>query len=242
MKQNNGPQLINEAMLRKAFEPNCLLSPVVDLSNPTTIVKLKIAFVNCAREICPQWQIREDQKDVIRDIFDWCVVANGKYNPNKGLWLYGNIGTGKSTMLKIIREFCKYVRPKYYCEEYRLNLPYTFRISNAIEVCGFFSKEGYAGIDTYIDAQIQAFDEIGSESVPTGYYGTAENVFQYILQRRYDKGFGRYQDTHVTSNLTPRDPMTGENQIVERYGERIWDRCREMFNFVPMMGATWRRR
>lgn len=145
-------------------------------------------------------------------------------------------------MLKIIREFCKYVRPPYYSEEYRLNLPYSFRISNAIEVCGFFSKEGYAGIDTFIDAQNQAFDEIGSESVPTGYYGTAENVFQYILQRRYDKGFGRFQDTHVTSNLTPRDPMTGENQIVERYGERIWDRCREMFNFVPMMGATWRRR
>lgn len=242
MNRNNGPQRIRETMFRKACEPNYPLSPVVDLSNQMTINQLKRAFVNIAREVCPQWQIRDDQKEVINDIFNWCVVADGKYNPGKGLWLYGNIGTGKSTMLKIVREFCRYVRPQYFNEEYRMKRPYAFRITNAIEVCGCFNKEGYAGIDTFIDAQCQAFDELGSESVPTGYYGTAENVLQYILQRRYDKGFSRFQDTHVTSNLSPKDPVTGHNQIVERYGERIWDRCREMFNFVPMMGVTWRRR
>ncbi len=49
-----------------------------------------------------------------------------------------------------------------------------------------------------------------------------ENV-QYILQRRYDLRFGDF--THITSNLSP-------DQIADVYGEHIYDRCMEMFNFM----------
>lgn len=240
MIRNQKPERISVEMCQQVYEQGLHQSPDVDLST-RTIDEYKWEFIAKAREQCPEWQVRPDQREVINDIFLWCMRLEGKYDPKKGLWLYGNIGTGKSTMLKIIRSFCRGVRT-YYSESYKLDMPYSFRITNAIDVCSSFSKGGYAGIDEFINGQCQAFDEVGSESIPTGYYGTAENVFQYILQRRYDLRNDIDLITHVSTNISPRDPNTGQNQIIERYGERIWDRCREMFNFVGFMGATWRKR
>lgn len=179
-----------------------------------------------ARQICPDYRITQEQKLVINDIFNWCLMLQGNLDPNKGLWLHGDIGSGKTTMLKIVKRFCHDVRPKVNGDYY------SFRISNAIEVCGEFSQKGYAGIETYIDSRQQAFDEIGSECAPTAYYGTVENVFQYILQRRYDRRHESF--THVTTNFT-------KEQVIDRYDARIYDRCKEMFNFVEFNGITFRK-
>lgn len=195
-------------------------------ADPLDVDGLKWEFVKIARAICPDFKIEAQNRTVINDIFRWCLRLPGELDVNKSLWLHGDIGTGKSTMLLIVRAFCERYRP----------MPaggrYSFRISNAIEVCGDFSRLGYEGIDTYIDSDRQAFDELGSESKPTGYYGNQLNVFQYILQRRYDRRFEAF--THVTTNLTVEE-------IASFYGDRISDRCVEMFNFVLMEGYSWRK-
>lgn len=177
-------------------------------------------------------------KPLLNDLVRWCLMLDGRYDPQKGLWLWGDIGTGKSTMLHIIRDYCRIMRPPAY---YRENdnpramrkdpLPYGFRITNASYVSGMFAKDGYPGIEEYITYIRQAFDEVGRECVPTGFYGNMENVFQYIIQRRYD--IRRNDFTHITSNLSP-------DQIGEMYGDHIYDRCFEMFNFVQMSGESWR--
>lgn len=211
------------------YKPNFLQHPGVDLLK---INELKHYFLMVARSICPDYQIRQEQKPLINDIFNWCIKVNGRYNPDKGLWIWGDIGIGKSTLLEIVRGFCHDVRP-HADDGSGYMMPYSFRTTNAIEVCSEFSRHGYAGIDTYIKSSRQAFDELGSESCPTGYYGTVENVFQYVLQRRYDSRFVNF--THVTTNMTI-------DEISDRYGARIYDRCKEMFNFVEMRGATWRKK
>lgn len=167
-------------------------------------------------------------------------MLDGKYNPTLGLWLWGNIGTGKSTLLEIIRIYCKFKRPAM---RYRdpdspshrdltpIEWKYGFRITNMSAVAGIFAKEGYPGLENYIISCRQAFDEVGRENISTGYFGNMENVFQYIIQRRYD--FRKGDFTHVTSNLMP-------DEIGEYYGDHIFDRCSEMFNFVQMSGESWR--
>lgn len=134
-------------------------------------------------------------KPLLNDLLLWCLSAPGRLDPSKGLWLWGDIGSGKTTMLHVILRFCRIVRPA----DAEGN-PYGFRISNAIEVCSGYQRKGYDGIQTYIDSRRQAFDELGSETIPTGYYGNTENVFQYILQRRYDRRHTSF--THVTTNLS----------------------------------------
>lgn len=196
-----------------------------------------------ARRICPSFVVREDYKPLFNDIVRYCLMADGNLNPRKGLWLWGDIGTGKTTLLHIVRDFCSIVRPLD-----RDGGQYSFRITNAIDVCAKFADKGYEGIKKYIasDPEMyigmyninlnisrQAFDEIGSEARITQHYGCAENVFQYILQRRYDRHDGIDNITHVTTNLTPK-------QIAGEYGARIHDRCKEMFNFVALRGKTFR--
>lgn len=196
----------------------------------------KVQFLEVCRSVCPNFQITEGMKPLLNDILRWCIGIEGPYDPQKGLWLCGTIGTGKSTMLQIVREFCRLVRPAVSYRETDGSLTkepweYGFRISNMSFVAGVYAKEGYPGIDEYIVNCRQAFDEVGRECIPAGYFGNMENVFRYIIQRRYDLRRGDF--THVTSNLKPE-------QIGEVYGDHIYDRCIEMFNFVEMTGKSWR--
>lgn len=198
----------------------------------------RLEFVAVAKEICPKFQITEEMKPLLNDLTRWCLMLEGKYDPEKGLWLWGDIGTGKSTMLEIIREYCNRKRsPVAYRDKDNPRQmrtekwPYSFRITNASYVAGMYAKEGYPGIEEYISNCRQSFDEVGRECIPTGYFGNMENVFQYIIQRRYDLRHGDF--THVTSNLSP-------DQIGIVYGDHICDRCFEMFNFVQMSGESWR--
>lgn len=201
--------------------------PLVDLSK---INQYKLFFLTCANKICPGYQVRDDQKKMLNEIVHWALLDySGNLDPDRGLLLWGDIGTGKSTLMLIIREFCRHVRP------FVDGMPYSFRITNVIDICAEYADEsshgGYSAIQTYISSKRQAFDELGSETTPTGRWGNYENVMQYILQRRYDMRDANF--THATTNLSL-------DQIAEVYSARIYDRCKEMFNFVEIRGKTFR--
>jgi len=151
---------------------------------------------------------------------------HGNLDPFKGLLLMGDIGVGKSTMLQIVRRFCKKYRP---LDKERRE--YSFRIVRCDAVCQDYAKEGYGGIESCINSRRMAFDELGSETVPVSHYGSPLNVMQYILSARYDRRFESF--THATTNFTRED-------IIQVYGERAYDRCKEMFNFVEMRGESFR--
>lgn len=183
-------------------------------------------FAEIARQVCPDVDFSKWDKETLNDIFNWCCMLPGRLDINKGLFLWGNIGTGKSTMLRIVREFTKQLGIR------RDNGCYSFGMSHADEVCSAYQKEGIVGIEAFIKSRAQAFDELGSESIPTGHYGTNCNVMQKVLQSRYDSRTTSL--THVTTNLSSEG-------ITAAYGARIWDRCKEMFNFVEFKGKTFRR-
>lgn len=189
--------------------------------------QLKRKFLEIATEICPAFEVGNIGKETVLDIFNWCCMLPGRLDNNKGLCLWGNIGTGKSTMLAIVKEFSKQLDLK------RSNGCSSFRISNvADEVCAAFEKKGSEGIGEFIKSGAQAFDELGAETIPTGHFGTNCNVMQRILQSRYDKRFTSF--THITTNLS-------KEGIIKAYGHRIWDRCKEMFNFIEFQGKTLRK-
>lgn len=196
--------------------------------NSEKIKEYKFYFAHVANELCPGFQFVPQNMQVINDIFRYCLCMSGKLNTNKGLWIYGDIGTGKTTMLQIVKKFCSDVRG-IGSDGFPLG---TFKINNTKEVCGRYEAKGIAGIQEYIDSNKLAFDEIGSESDLTGYYGNQLNVMQYILQRRYDKR--AWSVTHCTTNMDIQE-------IAEKYGDRIYDRAKEMFNFVEMPGKTFRK-
>lgn len=179
-----------------------------------------------ALEVCPEWTVLPEHRRAIGAIFNWCMDLPGPLLLHKGLWLCGNNGTGKTTLLQIVKRFCPIAG--------KLDMngnPYGFRITNALEVCSRYEQKGDQGIETYIREPRQAFDELGAESIPSGYFGCAKNVMQHILLGRYDRRFGGF--THVATNLDFPD-------VMGFYGPRVYDRIKEMFNFILLKGTTFR--
>ncbi len=186
--------------------------------------------MQCAVAVCPGFTVREEMKPAYNDIVHWAVMDyDGNLDPDKGLSYLGRHRYGQIHHAENHQGVLLLVRP--HIEGNR----YYFRIDNVIDVCAAYADEsiygGYRGIRQYIDSPRQAFDELGSETLPTGRYGNFENVMQYIFQSRYDNRY--HQFTHATTNFTI-------DQIQEAYGERIYDRFKEMFNFVALRGKTFR--
>lgn len=191
-----------------------------------------MVFMHIANEICPGFVVREEFKDNISKVFDYAIgYPHEGINLSKGLWLAGDVGTGKSTLLEIVRRFVKLnltLEPTEFGQSEKM-----FVITNAAKACLWYSDEangGLAAIERLTNGN-RAFDELGSEPEKAKYFGTELNVMQQILQTRYD-GRDKYT-THVTTNMTMED-------VTARYGGRIEDRCSQMFNVITFKGYSFR--
>lgn len=184
-----------------------------------------------ATRVCRDFYIPDDLKPTVNSLFRWCMRLPGDLDPRKGLWIWGDIGTGKSTMMQIINYFAAQVRPE---EKIGYNLhPISFciYIRKATELCDEYQRAGVDGIYRYFFTERLCIDDVGAENRLTGHYGTLSNVIGELISRRYDRR-DRLQ-TFVTANISP-------DQIAEIYGERIYDRCGELFNFVRFSGYSFR--
>lgn len=205
-------------------------TPLVDL-NEDQINKYKHRFIKIAKRINKKFTLPDEMKPTVNELFKWCMRLPGELDPQKGLWLWGDIGTGKSTMIRIINDFACLVRPE---EKIGYNvhaLPFCIYIRKAMTICDAYQREGANGIYQYTVKDRLCIDDLGAENPLTTYYGTPNNVIGDLLCRRYDR-LDHYQ-TFVTTNISPE-------QIAEIYGERVYDRCGEMFNFVRFAGYSFR--
>lgn len=147
------------------------------------------------------------------------------YQLNKGIYLYGGYGTGKTSLMRLFSEnqhqsfrviSCQDLADAYVDEGEKIvtaniSLQYVSDFNDRVR---FFGQE-YSG---------QCFDDLGAESVGKR-YGKDQNVMEAILRRRYTKGSEVWQGTHVTTNITATD-------VELMYGKRIRSRFREMFNAI----------
>ena len=176
-------------------------------------------------KICPEFQITEENKKVLNAIFEY-TNGTGTLNPNKGILLFGDIGTGKSTMLNILAEFQRLYKQG-------------FMVVNTSKLAADFAAEGIEALNesTWNKSSRGAtqpvergFDELGRELIPAKHYGNELNVMQHILQIRYDLKV----KTHATTNLSVEE-------LEKRYGSHIFDRMVETFNFIEMRGESFRK-
>ena len=99
------PQKINpkEAIIQMQAAAEDRLHPIPDL---TKLDAYKQYFLRCATAICPGYIVRDDQRNILNDIVHWALKDyDGKLDPDRGLLLCGDLGTGNSTPLRIIRQF-----------------------------------------------------------------------------------------------------------------------------------------
>ena len=146
---------------------------------------------------------------------------NDNYSLNKGLFLQGNVGTGKSSFLKIFQQ----------------NQKHGFRFISCPSIANEFKKGGVEKIEKFGKLALNQnkqmhfgqekigwlFDDLGFETQAKNYGNTA-NVMVDIIQTIYNNSEMNGK-VHLTTNLTADD-------IDEAYGRRIRSRMKEMFNVI----------
>jgi ATPase subunit of ABC transporter with duplicated ATPase domains len=144
------------------------------------------------------------------------------FSLKKGLMIFGNIGCGKTTAMRLFAS----------------NPHQSYSIISCRKVQSDFASKGFSQIGWYSDwfastvpgstygqKQLGAlFDDLGTESTAKN-YGNELNVMADVIQNRYENESSTYFRTHFTTNLNTE-------LIQEFYGSRVRSRLREMVNMI----------
>lgn len=192
-----------------------------------------------------EFQPTKEQKDAINalslyftesELFEKLEVS--KYNTlsypfslQKGLWLWGNPGVGKTMLMKM------FSRNKRLC----------YRVVECPKIVQGYVKYGDDHINHYcriVKSEAKAYsnffqedtgicyNDLGIETLQAKHYGTPMNVMENILLETYEAKVPFFH-RHVTTNLT-------FDQVKEKYGVRITDRIKQCFNVIEIKGESVR--
>ena len=171
-----------------------------------TDLQLKKRFFVYANECLEGGLIVSDKdKASFTKIFE--VFEEGKI----GIIIYGNTGTGKTLIFELLR---RVINPKD--SQY-------FLIRNTLDIVLNFNIEGHASFRHH-DKFNMMYDDLGNENKGV-FYGDDVDVFEKLIQFRYDLYRSKQLRTFFTTNLT-------QDELQEKYGPRVWSRLKEMCSHV----------
>jgi DNA replication protein DnaC len=142
------------------------------------------------------------------------------FSLKKGLLLFGPVGCGKTTLLKIMSR----------------NTKAPFGVISCRKIAEDFAQHGHNAITNYSklrnankrenlghDVVGICFDDMGTETNKKN-FGNEANVMAEVILNLYD-----YKDNigrvHLTTNISDAD-------IIANYGERVFSRLKEMVNII----------
>lgn len=169
-------------------------------------------------------KIDHDNKEVIQEIIKYFLGIECKYDLKKGIYLFGNVGRGKTFLLRVMLSMVN-----------AINFDFRkFKIVSVKEIMFEISKQSsIAPLEKYLK-KVYCFDDFGFEDSNFKLYGNEMPIMEYVVSMRYDKFIRSGLTTHITTNVPPEE-------ITNIYGDRVFSRAKEMFNFVFLGGDDKRK-
>jgi len=176
--------------------------------------------------------INEQNKDVIQTLmryfcnhenFNESGLITNNASLDKGLYIYGDFGVGKSLFFKILKEvsielskehgFKDLCHQKISCDSFV-----------SLYMACSKSNTAYLNIEDFYKGRLY-IDDLGVEKLCFNSY---ELIGDLMFEREV-----RDSMTWVTTNLKP-------SEYGERYGKRLFDRLNTMFNIIKWEGNSFR--
>lgn len=195
------------------------------------IKHLKMLLIDTAKKNIPNFKIDVSNKAIIANLFNYFLGLKGEYDVYKGLWLMGDVGTGKSSLMNVFSIFMRD------CFRNGFKVYICSKVSNDYAINGdldpyTYNMNGYSGVPVEM-----CFDELGRETIPANHFGQKLNVLQHILHIRYSLWQVDKLRTFITTNCDPEDI----NELYDGENDKfISDRIKEMFNTIIMTGKSRR--
>lgn len=198
----------------------------------------KHGLIQSMNAVSPGFVVDQRNVKMISEIYTWVWarlgrMEPGKLDPNKGLLLWGEIGTGKTTLIKGLQKYMATINQLAYGYN---NRSICIEIKSAAEISLRYAADGMKALERWTNREQAghlAIDEIGREEIST-HFGTTCNTIQTLLQLRYEQ-----RHTILTHGTTNLDMST--DQFSNRYGSYIYDRVKEMFNVIRVGGESRRK-
>lgn len=172
-----------------------------------------------ARKVADRGRELEEENetaDKIRKVAKWLTSST-----KPGLLLYGRTGTGKTTVMDSLKEVLMLGRKSE-----------TVNMVTAKNLFDFFCEDpDRYRYERLRSAPIDLIDDLGCEPSRCLIYGVDYEPIRDFFYKRYD----RQLITVVSTNL-------GDKQLMDTYGERIWDRISETFDRITFQGDSFRSR
>lgn len=161
--------------------------------------------------------------EMIREICNWVTGEEGMLSPMKGLYIYGQHGSGKTDFTLNLTNTCKVLSRKF--DNVQKYHPYAY---NAI----YESLRSGADFNTALRIQENVYldDFLYQDRNTAKIFGNQDNVADMVVTRLYDLHKCGYRHI-ITSNMPP-------DQIDMHPGSI--DRMNEMFNFIFWEGKSLR--
>lgn len=187
-------------------------------------ILIKKEFLSIGKQLLgKQYQVTDNNRHIITNLLKY-FTGNGEIDLSKGIYLYGEFGTGKTRTFDIIRKLLAKLFP--------FN-PNGYSIASVELIIEHYKSEknltkyGFNSNDIPVSLCINEFGKKVNEK----HYGTDVNaVIESLFMIRYEL-YQQGKLTHVTSNYSP---------IELDYPPIIKDRISEMFNFIEIKGDSFR--
>lgn len=154
----------------------------------------------------------------------------------KGLLLVGDVGVGKTFLMKLFRKYANYkVTGNGFLYAHVDDITDAYAIKGIEGILHYTEEQSRKSINGVIKTEplTLCLDDLGVEKRTVKHYGTEDYVIDNLLNKKYTQFQDKWVKTHAISNLDP-------DQLRKRYGRRLASRFKEMFNYIVLDGKNRR--
>jgi DNA replication protein DnaC len=181
------------------------------------------------REHEPRFEYTEELAAIHKNMLLYFLGnSRSEYDLNKGLYVYGDPGCGKSLLMQyVFKQFTAVLGVNSY------------RVAQSIDIVRKTQKNGLLSIQEYVKADnknpiVLLIDDFGAGNRKVNNYGTTVDVFSELVVNRYPYFSKHGIVTHFTSNIQPAD-------FKKEFDDRVSSRMAEMVNTVYLPKKDYRR-